>query len=106
MPRLQLTPSLTLVTPALPVAFDREGVELIQEIGQNRTGVGRLSIVNVDGQVVYASVPSDSGSASGHRVALLGLKVPVRSLSPFLSFESAGGRCVSQRSRGTSSSVG
>ena len=59
---LQLTPQLALVTPGSPVAVDCEGVELIQETGKRRSGVGRLSIVNVDGQVVYdtfVSYPAD-----------------------------------------------
>jgi len=58
----QLRPQLNLVTPGSPLAFDCEGVELTQNAGKRRDGVGRLSIVNVDGQVVYDTFvyyPSD-----------------------------------------------
>jgi len=49
----QLRPQLNLVTPGSPLAFDCEGVELTQESGKRRSGVGRFSIVNIHGQVVY-----------------------------------------------------
>lgn len=49
----QRIPRLDLVTPGSPVAVDCEGLIPPQEKGWRRHGVGRLSIVNVDGQVVY-----------------------------------------------------
>jgi len=44
---------LELVTPGSPVAVDCEGVILARNVGWRRQGVGRISIVNVAGQVVY-----------------------------------------------------
>lgn len=49
----QLTPRLDLVTPGSPVAVDCEGVILPKNTGWRRHGVGRISIVNIDGQVIY-----------------------------------------------------
>jgi RNA exonuclease 4 len=51
----QRTPRLDLVTPGSPVALDCEGVLLPQNVGREKCGIGRVSMTNVDGKVVYDS---------------------------------------------------
>lgn len=58
----QLTPLLDLVTPGCPVAVDCEGLLLPKNEGWRKTGLGRVSIVNMRGQVIYDTFvyyPSD-----------------------------------------------
>jgi hypothetical protein len=49
----QPTPLSSLVTPGSPVAVDCEGVYLFSNTGKHRCGVGRISIVDTNGQVIY-----------------------------------------------------
>jgi hypothetical protein len=51
----QRTPRLDLVTPGSPVALDCEGVLLVQNVGRRKCGVGRASIVDVNGDTIYDS---------------------------------------------------
>jgi RNA exonuclease 4 len=51
----QRTPRLDLVTPGSPVALDCEGVILDDNVGSEKCGVGRVSLTNIDGKVVYDS---------------------------------------------------
>lgn len=50
---VQLSPRFDLVTPGSPVAVDCEGMLLPQETGARKSGVGRISIVNTNGEVIY-----------------------------------------------------
>ena len=49
----QRTPRLDLVKEGEAIAFDVEGVQLPNETGSLKRGVGRVSVVNERGQVVY-----------------------------------------------------
>ncbi|KAI7641971.1 hypothetical protein KC319_g13252, partial [Hortaea werneckii] len=49
----QLQPRLDLVTSKKPLAVDCEGVILEEEVGASKKGLGRVSIVNSEGQAVY-----------------------------------------------------
>jgi RNA exonuclease 4 len=51
----QRTPRLDLVTPGSPVALDCEGVILDDNVGWRKCGVGRVSVVNIDGDTIYDS---------------------------------------------------
>jgi hypothetical protein len=51
----QRTPRLDLVTPGSPVALDCEGVILDDNVGSEKCGLGRVSVTNIDGKVVYDS---------------------------------------------------
>lgn len=49
----QLRPELSLVNPGCPVAFDCEGLDLLQETGTAApASSGRLSMVNTAGQII------------------------------------------------------
>lgn len=50
---VQIEPRLDLVTPGSPLALDCEGVLLPQETSWRKHGVGRVSITNTNGQVIY-----------------------------------------------------
>lgn len=50
---VQLSPRLELVRQGQPLAVDCEGVILGAESGSNRHGLGRVSIVTMQGAVVY-----------------------------------------------------
>ena len=49
----QLTPRLELIKKGEAIALDVEGVLLPDEVGSRKSGIGRVSIVNERGQVVY-----------------------------------------------------
>lgn len=75
----QLTPRLDLVKPGSPVALDCEGMMLFgDEFKDWRShGVGRCSIVNVDGQVVYDTFVYYSDDVN-HRPSPQWLKLGVK----------------------------
>lgn len=73
----QLRPRLHLVNPGSPVAFDCEGLYLFENTGKEKRGVGRVSIVNTSGQVIYDTFvyyPADVAHRPSPQRLKLGVK--------------------------------
>jgi RNA exonuclease 4 len=73
----QRTPRLDLVTPGSPVALDCEGVQLVEDVGWRKCGLGRVSIVNLDGETIYDTFvfyPADVKHRTSPQWLRLGVK--------------------------------
>lgn len=49
----QLRPRLKLVKSGSPVAINCESVQIVNNVGWRENGLGRVSIINTDGQIIY-----------------------------------------------------
>ena len=85
----QTTPRLDLVEEGKPVALDIEGVLLPDEVSIGKCGVGRLSITNEEGEVIYdvfAHYPSNINHRPPPQRLTLGVKykdiMPVHGARP------------------------